>query len=302
MNIQLIGVPLWYGCDNPGTEQAFPCFLEAGIEQLIRNCGHNTTSITCVPVPVDEDKYADPSMEYCHGVSETCRNLEAAVKAACAAGDFPLVIGGDHSLGLGSISGISHTVPAKDLTVIWADAHTDINTNEMSESHHIHGMPLAAALGLGSRKLIDGFGAADVKLLPHNLFYLGTRSVDPAEQILLDKLGIRYFNMHELRTHGMESCVRQLLDLVTTPYIHLSFDVDFMDGDTYDATGLPVPGGPTIAETHCCLELLLQSGKVGSMDFVEYSPKNDSNRSGLAVCMDLLKTCLKNLPQNKRTH
>ena len=296
MNIRLIGVPLWYGCDNPGTEQAFQCFLDAGIQQLIRDCGHCVTDVTHVSVPADEDKYADPSMEYCHGVAETCRNLEVAVKDARAAGEFPLVIGGDHSLGLGSISGLSHSVSAKDLTVIWVDAHTDINTNEMSESHHIHGMPLAAALGLGSRKLIDGFGAADVKLLPHNLFYLGTRSVDPAEQILLDKLGIRYFDMRELRTQGIESCVRQLLELVTTPYIHLSFDVDFMDGDAYHATGLPVPGGPSIDDAHRCLELLLQSGKVGSMDFVEYSPKNDADHSGLSTCLELIKTCLNNLP------
>ena len=296
MNIQLIGVPLWYGCDNPGTEQAFDCFINAGVEQLARDCGHCVTSVSRVFVPADDDKYADPSMEYCCGTVETCRNLESAVKASCAAGDFPLVIGGDHSLGLGSISGISHTVPAEDLTVIWVDAHTDINTNEMSESHHIHGMPLAAALGLGSRKLIDGFGAADVKLLPRNLFYIGTRSVDPAEQLLLDELGIRFFDMRELRAKGIETCVEQLLELVKTPYIHLSFDVDFMDGEAYHATGLPVPDGPSIDETHRCLELLLQSGKVGSMDFVEYSPKNDADRSGLRTCMELLKTCLKNLP------
>ncbi len=297
MNIQLIGVPLWYGCDNPGTEQAFDCFIDAGIEQLVRDCGHRLTRTTRVFVPVDENKYADPSMEYCNGTVEACRNLERAVKAACAAGDFPLMIGGDHSLGLGSVSGISHSVPAEDLTVIWVDAHTDINTNEMSESHHIHGMPLAAVLGLGSRKLIDGFGAADVKLLPRNLFYLGSRSVDPAEQILLQELGIRYFGMDELRSKGVDACVQQLLNLVTTPYIHLSFDVDFMDGEAYRATGLPVLDGPSIPDTHRCLELLLQSGKVGSMDFVEYSPKSDADRSGLNVCMELLETCLRNLPQ-----
>lgn len=296
MNIQLIGVPLWYGCDNPGTEKAFDCFINAGIAQTVRDCGHCVTSITRVLVPDDDDKYADPSMEYCCGTIEACHNLETVVKNACTAGDFPFVIGGDHSLGLGSISGISYTIPPEDLTVIWIDAHTDINTNEMSESHHIHGMPLAAALGLGSRKLIDGFGADDVKLLPRNLFYLGTRSVDPAEQLLLEELGIRYFDMFELREKGAEACVRQLLDLVTTPYIHLSFDVDFMDGNVYHATGLPVPGGPSIGETHRCLELLLQSGKVGSMDFVEYSPKNDADRSGLRTCMELLETCLKNLP------
>ena len=295
MNIQLIGVPLWYGCDNPGTEQAYDCFLQAGLEDLIRSCGHHIAGCSRIPVPADENKYADPSMEYCGSTVATCRELERTVQAACAAGHFPLVVGGDHSLGLGTISGLSHTVSPEDLTVIWVDAHTDINTNNMSESHHIHGMPLAAALGLGSRKLIDGFGAADVKLLPHNLFYIGTRSVDPPEQELLKELHIRCFDMDEIRHKGMETCISELLALVKTPYIHISFDVDFMDGEEYQSTGLPVPGGPSTAQARRCLELLLRSGKVGSMDFVEYSPKGDSDGSGLAVCMDLLKTCLQNL-------
>ena len=295
MNIQLIGVPLWYGCDNPGTEQAYSCFLNAGLSQITEKHGHNVTKCISVSVPVDADKYADPSMEYCHGTMEACRNLEHAVAHACSVADFPFVIGGDHSLGIGTISGLSHSVSPENLTVVWVDAHTDINTNEISESHHIHGMPLAACMGLGSRKLIDRFGAADVKLLPQNLFYIGTRSVDTAEQALLEKLHIRYFAMDELRAKGIEACTKELLSLVTTPYIHLSFDVDFMDGEEFQATGLPVPGGPSVADAHRCLVILLSSGKVGSMDFVEYSPKNDHDRSGLRTCMHLLETCFQHL-------
>lgn len=295
MNLQLIGVPLWYGCDNPGTEKAYGCFLDAGICQLTTDCGHQITKNFSLFVPQDTGKYDDPTMEYCRGTIAACRNLEQAVKEAVTVGDFPLVIGGDHSLGIGSLSGISHKVAPEDLTVIWVDAHTDINTHEMSESHHIHGMPLAAALGLGSRKLIDGFGSRDVKLLPENLFYIGSRSVDPPEQELIERLGIRMFTMEEVHQKGMDTCVSELLSMVKTPYIHLSFDVDFMDGTEYQATGLPVPNGPSVVDTHRCLSLLLDSGKVGSMDFVEYSPVNDPEKSGLAVCMDLLKTCLQHL-------
>lgn len=295
MNLQLIGMPLWYGCDNPGTEKAYTCFMEAGFSQLAADCGHRVIKNVSLPVPQDADKYADPSMEYCTGTVAACRSLEQVVACALGDGDFPLVIGGDHSLGIGSLAGVSHKVAPEDLTVIWVDAHTDINTHEMSESHHIHGMPLAAAMGLGSRKLIDGFGPRDVKLLPENLFYIGSRSVDPPEQALIRQLGIRMFTMEEVRQRGMEACVRELLSLVKTPYIHLSFDVDFMDGTEYQATGLPVPDGPSIADTHRCLSLLLESGKVGSMDFVEYSPVNDPEQSGLAVCMSLLKTCLQHL-------
>lgn len=295
MNLQLIGVPLWYGCDNPGTEQAFDCFCQAGIQQLATACGHNVTDIFAVAVPDDGNKYADPTMEFCAGTVAACRNLECAVAKAKSAGDFPFVIGGDHSLGIGSLAGLSHTVAPEDLTVIWVDAHTDINTNDVSESHHIHGMPLAAAMGLGSRKLIDGFGAADVKLLPENLFYIGARSIDHSEHKILNELRVRCFSMDEVRHKGIDTCVRELLSLVKTPYIHLSFDVDFLDAAEYHATGLPVPNGPSVKDAHRCLSLLLQSGKIGSMDFVEYSPINDMDQSGLATCMSLLETCFRHL-------
>lgn len=295
MNIQLIGMPLWYGCDNPGTEQAYRCFTQAGVCRLAEECGHRVTAAFAVSVPEDTDKYAVPSMEYCSGTVEACRNLERAVAAACRAGDLPFVLGGDHALGIGSLAGISHSVRPEDLTVIWVDAHTDINTDAVSQSHHIHGMPVAAALGMGSRRLIDGFGASEAKLLPENLFYIGSRSVDDSEWVILRELGVRCFTMEELRCKGMERCVRELLALVKTPYIHLSFDVDFMDAAQFCATGLPIPDGPSVADTHRCLALLLDSGKVGSMDFVEYSPVNDADRSGLNVCMDLLKTCFRHL-------
>ncbi len=295
MNIQLIGVPLWYGCDNPGTEQAYSLFCQAGIEELAASCGHKITKKHVVLVPEDKEKHFDPSMEYLTGTVETCRNLEKSVSSAMAAGDFPLILGGDHSLGIGSISGINHHIPKEDLTVIWVDAHTDINTNDTSDSHHIHGMPLAACLELGSKKLIHGFGREEQKLLPENLFYIGSRSVDDGEWEILREHNIRAFTMEEVKEKGMESAVKELLSLVKTPYIHLSFDVDFMDAAEYHATGLPIPDGPSVADTHKCLSLLLQSGKVGSMDFVEYSPKHDQDGSGLKICMELLKTCFETI-------
>ena len=210
-------------------------------------------------------------------------------------GCFPLVLGGDHALGIGSVSGVNHAIPAEDLTVIWVDAHTDINTNEVSDSHHIHGMPLAALLGLGSRELIDGFGKEEAKILPQNLFYIGARSVDDPEWTIIKEQGIRVFTMEEVKEKGMEVCCEELLSLVKTSHIHLSFDVDFMDAAEYHATGLPIPDGPSIADTHQCLSLLLNSGKVRSMDFVEYSPKNDTDKSGLRTCMDLLKTVFEHI-------
>ena len=295
MKIQLIGVPLWYGCDNPGTEQAYDCFRKAGIVDLCRNCGHEPVKHVVVSVPVDEDKYAYPAMEYLNGTVTACRNLEQAVSDAVNEGHFPLILGGDHSLAIGSVAGINHHIPKEELTVIWVDAHTDINTHESSGSHHIHGMPVAACLGFGSSKLIDGFGKEAVKLLPENLFYIGSRSVDDGEWEILKAHNIRTFSMEEIKAKGMEASVKELLSLVKTRYIHLSFDVDFMDAAEFQATGLPVPDGPSITDTHKCLALLLDSGKVGSMDFVEYSPRNPVDCGGITTCMDLLKTIFEHI-------
>ena len=292
MNIEIIGVPLYYGCDNPGTQQAYQIFCREGLVARIEGQGHKVVSCQEVEVPPVMEKQADPTMEYLQEVQITCKNLEQAVAAAKDRGNFPLIIGGDHALGIGSVAGLSHTVPKEDLTVIWVDAHTDINTNETSASHHIHGMPLAACLGLGSPKLIEGFGRGGAKLLPQNLFYIGSRSVDPGEEEIVTAHNIRCFAMEELREKGMEQCVKELLSLVKTKYIHISFDVDFMDGGEYFATGLPIPNGPSVAQTHQCLKLLMADRRVGSMDFVEYSPKNDGDRRGLAVCMDLLESSL----------
>ncbi len=295
MNIHLIGVPLWYGCDNPGTEQAYDCFCKAAVAELAVSCGHHVRKNYAITVPEDTDKHFDPTMEYLNGTTAACRELEQAVASAYEEDCFPLILGGDHALGIGSVSGVNHSIPSKDLTVIWVDAHTDINTNNVSDSHHIHGMPVAALLGLGSRKLIDGFGTEDAKILPENLFYIGSRSVDDPEWVILKEQGIRAFTMDEVREKGIEACCRELLSLVKTPYIHLSFDVDFMDAAEYHATGLPIPDGPSISDTHQCLSLLLDSGKVRSMDFVEYSPKNDTDGRGLRTCMDLLKTCFEHI-------
>lgn len=295
MKIQLIGLPLWYGCDNPGTEQAYDCFCNAGIEDLCRSFGHESVKNVAVSVPADEEKYADPSMEYLYGTVTACRNLEQVVSSALEEGHFPLILGGDHALAIGSVAGVNQHVPKENLTVVWLDAHTDINTHEVSHSHHIHGMPLAACLGIGSRKLIDGFGKEDVKLLPDNLFYIGSRAVDDGEWEILREHSIRVFTMEEIKEKGMEAVVEELLSLVKTSYIHFSLDVDVMDAAEFHATGLPVPNGPSIADTQKCITMLLDSGKVGSMDFVEYSPINDHDRSGLTTCMDLLKTIFEHM-------
>lgn len=301
MDIKLINVPLYYGCDNPGTQLAAREFSRQNLPALIKSCGHTVGGISIVPVmPKPEDKFAEPSMKYLQEVTDCCRQLADCVSDGQQHHQFPFVIGGDHSLGIGSIAGLARRIPADQLSVIWIDAHTDINTNTSSESHNIHGMPLAACLGLGDSRLYENLGAAAPFLKPENLFYIGSRSIDPGEEEILAQHHIRTIRMEEIRQKGIEACCRELLNAVKTPYLHLSFDVDFMDADEFWATGLPIPDGPTVDETHLALKTLFSDARVCSADFVEYSPVHDENQQGLTVCVDLLREIFSALPDSSK--
>ena len=290
MNIKLITLPLYYGCDNPGTHLAPMEFSRQNIASLAERCGNQIAGINILSVPPKpENPYEEPTMKYLEQVTDCCAQLADAVNDAMQAQQFPLAIGGDHSLGIGSVAGLSRFVSAEQLSVIWIDAHTDINTNETSDSHNIHGMPLSACLGLGDPRLYHSMKTDSPFLLPQNLFYIGSRSIDPGEEEILSKYQIRAVRMAEIREKGIEACCKELLQSVKTPFIHLSFDVDFMGSEEYTATGLPIPDGPTVAQTRVALKTLFSDPRVCSADFVEYSPVHDQNQSGLTVCMELFE-------------
>ena len=301
MEIDVIGVPLWEGSGRPGPQDGPSALIADGLLHNIVQEGHRCRSWEVLPAPADSQLDESDLLYYAPSVMECCKALEERVDRSMAAGSFPLVLGGDHALAIGSIAGINHHIPAEDLTVIWVDAHTDINTDVSSDSHHIHGMPVAACLGLGDDRLIDGFGKDRVKLLPQNLFYIGARSVDDGEWEILKEHNIRVYTMEEVKERGMAEIVSEIVANLKTPWVHVSFDVDFMDGGEFSATGLPIPDGPSVADTRFCLKGLLSCGKVSSMDFVEYNPRWDYQDQGLRVCSDLLEDCMAAL-NNDRQH
>lgn len=295
MEIELIGVPLYYGCDNPGTHLAWNTFLNNGLPEMIVRHGHTLSKITEIKVPTASNIGINKTMKYLEEVRETMHQLEDVFSKSLGSGHFPLVIGGDHSLSIGSIAGLNHCLDPKDISVVWVDAHTDINTNLTSQSHNIHGMPLAAALGLGDSILYDGLGKTKPPfILPQNLYYIGSRSIDDGELNILKELGIKPYGMDYIRKNGIVETTLEVLAKITTPHIHVSFDVDFMDSALYTATGLPVADGPSIEDTGMCLKTLLANKKIVSMDFVEYSPVHDTaDMKGLGVCFSLLDVCLR---------
>ena len=290
MKINIINAPIYYGCDNPGTHMAPKAFSKRNLPGLIEKAGHTAERITNIAIPEKpENKYREPDMKYIDEVTAFCKELAQVVSFDRHNHMFPFVVGGDHSLGMGTIAGLAQSIPADQLSVIWIDAHTDINTNLTSDSHNIHGMPLAACLGLGSPKLFEGLGAKAPYLLPENLYYIGSRSIDPGEEDILKEHNIRTIRMPEIHEKGMEACCKELLETIKTPYIHLSFDVDFIDADVFSATGLPIPDGPDEEETHTVLKTLFSDPRVCSADFVEYSPKYDNHEEGLDLCMELME-------------
>ncbi|MBQ7500109.1 MAG: arginase, partial [Clostridia bacterium] len=214
------------------------------------------------------------NMKYRHSVMTFCRRLAGSVTEAIEAGTLPLVIGGDHSLAIGSIAGCAAVYGADDLSVVYVDGHTDINTPESTETGMIHGMPLASAMGLCGEKLTVG---DRVNLHGKNTFIIGARSIDRGEYPIIEEQGVNLYTADGVRRIGLENAVDDLIGRISTSRIHLSFDVDFIDGSDFFATGYVMPDGLSADDAVYIVRRIAETGKVCSADFVEYNPSRDKN-------------------------
>jgi arginase len=211
------------------------------------------------------------------------------VRAILGAGETPVILGGDHSLAMGSVAGAAAHAGGR-IGLLWIDAHADLNTPETSPTGNVHGMPLATLLGRGDPMLLDIGGKSPV-VLPRHAALLGVRDVDPGERALIRELGLAVYTMKELDERGTGTCIREALARVTkgTKGFHLSFDMDALDPEVAPGVGTPVPGGLTYREAHLACELVAETGKLLSLDVVEVNPILDErNRTAdLAVQMIL---------------
>lgn len=203
-------------------------------------------------------------------------------------GFFPTVIGGDHSVAMGSIAAAAEHVGAEALSVIWIDGHTDINTDQTSESGCIHGMPLAQAMGLCRDAL--SIGREKRHLYGDNLIIIGARSIDAGEYPILAAEGVHLFTAADIARDGIEAVLRKATACVTTPYVHVSFDVDCMDGALFPATGYRMPDGLTLDQAASALAAALTSATPISLDLVEYNPRLDTPAGDCAAMLDSLLT------------
>lgn len=298
MNISIIDMPLFYGCDNPGVEQGPKILRENNLLDIF-NKSHNVCDMGEVHVKnvSSNDKYAaNAKMKYLDEVVRSNIGLADKVYTALENSTLPLVIGGDHALAIGSIAGASKYFE-NDLAVVWVDAHGDINTLETSPSGNIHGMPLASSMGIGHETLTNIYSSSQ-KVKPENVFLLGCRDLDLGELEIIKNYNLNIWTMRDIKDKGISTVLKELLEAINKKNIkniHLSFDIDSLDPKYVPGTGTPVEDGLSFSEGKEVLETILNTSLVKSMDFVEFNPVLDKNKKTLETCIELLKVISNNL-------
>ncbi|MDD2446735.1 MAG: arginase [Tissierellia bacterium] len=287
-NISIIGAAMDLGGCIPGAALGPLAVRYAKIEDRLLNIGYDVKyegDIVANRSKIEEnngeklkclDEIARVNGQLCEKVSEVMKK-----------GRFPLIIGGDHSIAIGTIAGVLQH--KKNLGVIWFDAHGDINTEETSPTGNIHGMPVAVSLGYGHEKLTS-IGGKDAKLNPKNIVYVGCRDLDKGEREVLKRLGIAVFTMHEIDLFGLPDVIDKAIKIASTDTdgIHVSFDVDCMDPLYIPGTGTTVLGGLTYRESNLALEIIAKSEKLVSAEFVEINPLVDNNNVTAKTAVTLI--------------
>ncbi|PYQ21671.1 MAG: arginase [Acidobacteria bacterium] len=284
--VTFIGVPLDLGAGRRGVDMGPSAFRVAGILEKVRGLGYEVEDWGDLPVKIPETQApGDPRMKYLKEIKEVCEHLRDRVETAVAKGKIPVVLGGDHSIAMGTLAGLSRHYRARKEKVglIWFDAHADANTAESSPSGNIHGMPLAVALGLGAPSLVNLAGFSPM-VDGSRAALVGIRDVDPAERPNVKASGIGAFTMRDIDERGMRAVMEEAIKRTTsgTAGIHVSFDLDGMDPDYAPGVGTPSPGGLSYREAHLAMEMLADTGKVLSAELVEVNPILDQ-RNGTAV-------------------
>lgn len=237
----------------------------------------------------------DPHLKYLPEIAAACEKLARKVKRVLKQGAFPLVLGGDHSMAIGTIAGVSSYCRdvGKRLGVIWVDAHADINVPATSPSGNIHGMPVAASIGLGSPELAS-IGGNFQKLDPTNVVMIGLRSVDAGERKIIREQGARTYTMTDIDRKGMHKVMEETIDYLQErcDHIHISFDLDSVDPSIAQGVGTPVPGGLTYREAHLLMEMIAERGAFSSLEVAEVNPILDNMNKSAIFATDLVASAM----------
>jgi arginase len=290
--VTVIGAPLDLGQSRRGVDMGPSAIRYAGLEERLTAIG--VTSGDRGNVVADEPEslsVGDERARYLEEILGACARLAAAVGEAFGAGSTPLVLGGDHSVAIGTLSGMAASTGHSG-GVLWIDAHGDLNRPETSPTGNVHGMPLAAVLGLaGERFTHEGLVLPAVD--PARVAIVGARSLDDGERELIRSHGVRVFTMSEIDRIGIERAVTEALARVAGPgFVHLSLDLDALDPEVAPGVGTPVRGGLTYREAHLACELVAESGLVGSLEVVEVNPILDRENTTAVTAVQLVASAL----------
>jgi arginase len=285
-HIEILGVPVDLGAGRRGVDMGPSAIRIADLEPRLEGLGHKVTDSGDLDVMIPEtQKVGAGKLRYKTPIMTICDELRSKVEASLAAGRLPMVLGGDHSIAIGSVSGSSNHFAKENepIGLIWFDAHGDANTPDTTPSGNIHGMSLAVLLGQGDTELVQ-LGGRGPKVLARNTVLIGIRDIDPGERETLRKCGVTAFTMRDLDERGMRDCVDEAIRIAgdNTAGIHLSFDLDVVDPEDAPGTGTPVWGGITYREAHLAMEMLADRAQIVAIDLVEVNPVLDTqNMTGI---------------------
>ncbi|MFC6614173.1 arginase [Halopenitus salinus] len=290
MTVRIIGAPTDYGANRRGVDMGPSAIRYAGLAEELADAGIDSRDHGDLAVPraeeLDSDRDAPEtgSAKFLRETADVCSRLADEVSEALAVGDVPLVLGGDHSIGIGSLGGSARNA---DIGAIWFDAHADLNTPETTLSGNVHGMPLSAALGYGA--FADMPWATAPRFRAENLVLVGLRSVDPAERELIEERDIAAYTMSEIDDRGISAVVEEAIATASAGVdgIHVSLDLDWLDPTEAPGVGTPVRGGATYREAHAAMEHVAASGALRSMEMVEINPTLDQHNGTAELATEL---------------
>ncbi|ANH68704.1 arginase [Mitsuaria sp. 7] len=291
-HVSLIGAPTDVGAGARGASMGPEALRVAGLAEALR--AHGVEVKDCGNLVGPSNPWQPPTAGYRHldEVTAWNRAVHDAVYAELNGGRMSVLLGGDHCLGLGSIAAVAHHCrdTGKKLRVLWLDAHADFNTSKLTPSGNIHGMPVACLCGYGPQELIE-IGGKVPAIDPKWIRQIGIRSVDEGEKRFVHEVGLEVFDMRYIDEMGMRHTMElALATMDANTHLHVSFDVDFLDPDVAPGVGTTIPGGPTYREAQLCMEMIADTGRLGSLDIMELNPALDVRNKTALVAVDLVES------------
>ncbi|MFL5403213.1 MAG: arginase [Gemmatimonadales bacterium] len=294
MIVHVLGVPMDLGSGRRGVDMGPSAIRIAGLDERLVELGHKVIDEGDIVIKnMEELKVGHESARYLTEIARAANTLAKKVERIMALGHFPLVLGGDHSIAVGTVSGIAAFAQSRGQRVglLWIDAHGDINTPETSPSGNIHGMPLAALLGFGAGELTGVAGPAP-RVNAANVALVGIRSLDAGEKKRLQETGVQVHTMSDIDRHGVHRVMKKALARVTdgTDFVHVSFDLDAVDPTVAPGVGTPVKGGLDYREGHLIMEVIHDAKMMTSLEMVEVNPILDQGNASAAFAVELVQS------------